>query len=125
MMMEKILELPVIRPAPAQAHPYLSIPNPLISEGLEVMKWWGLTYKMNLVWYKIREDGGPDGRGVGLLNGSYGLTGASCTASEKAAMPPENPTLVKPPKRTSAAGCRRAENVTVRTCRWAGNSRRG
>lgn len=30
------------------------------------MKAWGFTYKSNLVWYKIRKDGGPDGRGVGF-----------------------------------------------------------
>ena len=27
---------------------------------------WGFTYKTNIVWYKIRKDGGPDGRGVGF-----------------------------------------------------------
>ena len=30
------------------------------------MKRWGFTYKTNLVWYKTRKDGGPDGRGVGF-----------------------------------------------------------
>ena len=40
--------------------------NALIAEGLEVMKRWGFTYKTNLVWYKIRKDHGPDGRGVGF-----------------------------------------------------------
>ena len=30
------------------------------------MKAWGFTYKTNLVWYKVRNDGGPDGRGVGF-----------------------------------------------------------
>ena len=30
------------------------------------MKHWGFTYKTNLVWYKTRIDGGPDGRGVGF-----------------------------------------------------------
>ena len=40
--------------------------NALLQEGLEVMKAWGFTYKSNLVWYKIRKDGGPDGRGVGF-----------------------------------------------------------
>ncbi len=42
------------------------MPNALIAEGLEVMKRWGFTYKTNLIWYKIRKDGGPDGRGVGF-----------------------------------------------------------
>src|SRR5205814_5718191 len=30
------------------------------------MKVWEFTYKTNIVWYKIRKDGGPDGRGVGF-----------------------------------------------------------
>lgn len=66
MTMEEIFELPVNRLAAARAHLYLWVPNALISEGLEVMKRWGFTYKTNLVWYKIRRDGGPDGRGVGF-----------------------------------------------------------
>jgi N6-adenosine-specific RNA methylase IME4 len=38
----------------------------LVLEGLEVMRRWGFTYKTNLIWYKTRKDGGPDGRGVGF-----------------------------------------------------------
>jgi len=64
--MEEILELPVNRLAASEAHLYLWIPNALIAEGLEVMRRWGFTYKTNLVWYKVRKDGGPDGRGVGF-----------------------------------------------------------
>ena len=30
------------------------------------MKAWGFKYKTNIVWYKIRKDGGPDERGVGF-----------------------------------------------------------
>ena len=30
------------------------------------MKHWGFIYKTNLIWYKIRKDGGPDRRGVGF-----------------------------------------------------------
>jgi N6-adenosine-specific RNA methylase IME4 len=30
------------------------------------MKSWGFQYKSNIVWHKIRKDGGPDGRGVGF-----------------------------------------------------------
>jgi len=30
------------------------------------MQAWGFTYKSNIVWHKIRKDGGPDGRGVGF-----------------------------------------------------------
>ena len=31
-----------------------------------VMEEWGFTYKANLVWHKVRKDGGSDGRGVGF-----------------------------------------------------------
>jgi N6-adenosine-specific RNA methylase IME4 len=31
-----------------------------------VMENWGFTYKANLVWHKVRKDGGSDGRGVGF-----------------------------------------------------------
>ena|ERR1700722_7309022 len=30
------------------------------------MKAWGFEYKTNIVWLKVRKDGGPDGRGVGF-----------------------------------------------------------
>src|SRR3546814_9254573 len=33
---------------------------------MEVMSAWGFQYKTNLIWHKIRKDGGPDGRGVGF-----------------------------------------------------------
>lgn len=62
----EILELPIARLAAAKSHLYLWVPNALIGLGLEVMKHWGFTYKSNLIWYKIRKDGGPDGRGVGF-----------------------------------------------------------
>ncbi len=66
MEFEEILELPVREVAAARSHLYLWVPNALLAEGLEVMRRWGFTYKTNLVWYKIRRDGGPDGRGVGF-----------------------------------------------------------
>lgn len=66
MTIEEIMELPVGRLAASRSHLYLWVPNALIAEGLLVMKRWGFTYKTNLVWYKIRKDGGPDGRGVGF-----------------------------------------------------------
>jgi N6-adenosine-specific RNA methylase IME4 len=47
-------------------HLYLWCPNALLPEGLAVMQAWGFKYKSNLVWHKIRKDGGPDGRGVGF-----------------------------------------------------------
>jgi len=30
------------------------------------MKAWGFSYKSNIVWHKVRKDGGSDGRGVGF-----------------------------------------------------------
>ncbi|MGB2984826.1 MAG: MT-A70 family methyltransferase [Phycisphaerae bacterium] len=58
--------LPVAKHAREKSHLYLWCPNALVAEGLEVLKAWGFTYKTNLVWYKVRKDGGPDGRGVGF-----------------------------------------------------------
>ncbi|HLI68229.1 MAG TPA: MT-A70 family methyltransferase [Ktedonobacteraceae bacterium] len=66
MTLDDILDLPVADLSLPQSHLYLWVPNALIFEGLEVMKRWGFTYKTNLVWYKVRKDGGPDGRGVGF-----------------------------------------------------------
>ena len=63
---QEILELPVAQVAAQASHLYLWVPNALIAEGLEVMERWGFQYKTNLVWYKVRKDGGPDGRGVGF-----------------------------------------------------------
>jgi N6-adenosine-specific RNA methylase IME4 len=62
----QIAELPVDSLAAAQSHLYMWVPNALLLEGLQIMKRWGFTYKTNLVWYKVRKDGGPDGRGVGF-----------------------------------------------------------
>jgi N6-adenosine-specific RNA methylase IME4 len=66
MTLDDIYELPVARIAAEQSHLYLWCPNALLAEGLETMRRWGYTYKSNVVWYKIRKDGGPDGRGVGF-----------------------------------------------------------
>ena len=63
---EEIINLPVADIIAPIAHLYLWVPNALISLGLEVMKTWGFTYKTNLIWYKVRKDGGPDRRGVGF-----------------------------------------------------------
>ena len=64
--LEEIKELPVERIARERAHLYLWVPNALLSHGMEVLESWGFTYKTNLIWYKIRKDGGPDRRGVGF-----------------------------------------------------------
>jgi N6-adenosine-specific RNA methylase IME4 len=66
MNLKEIMGLPISRLAAAQSHLYLWVPNALLQEGLQVMEAWGFTYKSNLVWYKVRKDGGPDGRGVGF-----------------------------------------------------------
>ncbi len=66
MELQEIMDLPVGNFASAQSHLYLWIPNALLMEGLRVMKAWGFTYKANIVWFKVRKDGGPDGRGVGF-----------------------------------------------------------
>jgi N6-adenosine-specific RNA methylase IME4 len=66
MSLQEIMELPVAQLALPQSHLYLWVPNALILEGMEVMKRWGFQYKTNLVWFKIRKDNGPDGRGVGF-----------------------------------------------------------
>lgn len=66
MELKEIIELPVARLGAAQSHLYLWVPNALLQEGLRVMEAWGFTYKSNLVWHKIRKDGGSDGRGVGF-----------------------------------------------------------
>lgn len=66
MELKEILELPVAKLAAARSHLYLWVPNALLPEGLRVMEAWGFTYRSNLVWYKVRKDGGPDGRGVGF-----------------------------------------------------------
>ncbi len=62
----EIRDLPVAEVAAETAHLYLWIPNALLPDGLDVMKAWGFTYKSNIVWHKVRKDGGSDGRGVGF-----------------------------------------------------------
>lgn len=66
MKLDDILSLPVRALADDPAHLYLWVPNALLPEGLRVMEAWGFQYKANVVWHKIRKDGGPDGRGVGF-----------------------------------------------------------
>lgn len=62
----EISGLPVRDVAAPQSHLYLWVPNALLAEGLEVLRAWGFTYKSNIVWHKVRKDGGSDGRGVGF-----------------------------------------------------------
>lgn len=87
--LEEIKSIPVQDALRETAHLYLWIPNALLREGLEVMEAWGFTYKTNLVWYKVRKDGGPDRRGVGfyfrnvtelLLFGTFGKSARTLDA---------------------------------------------
>ncbi len=66
MTTDEVCTLPVEEVAGEKAHLYLWVPNALLAEGLRVMAAWGFEYKTNLVWFKTRKDGGPDGRGVGF-----------------------------------------------------------
>ena len=62
----EIKAIPLSEACADRCHLYLWVPNALLREGLEVMAAWGFVYKTNIVWHKIRKDGGPDGRGVGF-----------------------------------------------------------
>lgn len=66
MTLDEICELPLGKIIADKSHLYLWVPNALLPEGLRVMKAWGFNYKTNIVWHKIRKDGGSDGRGVGF-----------------------------------------------------------
>lgn len=61
-----ICSLPVAEISAPPSHLYLWVPNALLPEGLQVMAAWGFSYKSNIVWHKLRKDGGSDGRGVGF-----------------------------------------------------------
>ena len=66
MSLDEIKSLPVADVAAPTSHLYLWVPNALLPEGLAVLASWGFNYKSNIVWHKVRKDGGPDGRGVGF-----------------------------------------------------------
>lgn len=66
MALADICALPVEGCVEQTAHLYMWVPNALLPDGLAVMEAWGFTYKSNLVWHKVRKDGGSDGRGVGF-----------------------------------------------------------
>ncbi len=66
MTLRDICDLPVEAIVADTAHLYLWVPNALLPEGLKVMEHWGFGYKSNIIWYKVRKDGGPDRRGVGF-----------------------------------------------------------
>jgi len=66
MTLNEICALPVGEYLTDAAHCYLWVPNALLPDGLQVLAAWGFDYKSNIVWHKIRKDGGSDGRGVGF-----------------------------------------------------------
>jgi N6-adenosine-specific RNA methylase IME4 len=66
MTTEDICALPIAELTRQPAHLYLWVPNALLPDGLRVMEAWGFQYKSNIVWHKVRKDGGSDGRGVGF-----------------------------------------------------------
>lgn len=66
MTTQEICDLPVSQIAADPSHLYLWTPNALLIDGLRVMEAWGFNYKSNIVWHKVRKDGGSDGRGVGF-----------------------------------------------------------
>jgi N6-adenosine-specific RNA methylase IME4 len=66
MSIEEICALPVAHVARDRSHLYLWVPNALLPWGLQAMEAWGFDYKSNIIWHKVRKDGGPDGRGVGF-----------------------------------------------------------
>ncbi len=66
MSAKEIAALPVAELMATQSHCYLWVPNTLLADGLTVLENWGFTYKANIVWHKVRKDGGSDGRGVGF-----------------------------------------------------------
>ena len=64
--LDQIKALPVSEVSEQTSHLYLWVPNALLPDGLAVLSAWGFTYKANVVWHKVRKDGGSDGRGVGF-----------------------------------------------------------
>jgi N6-adenosine-specific RNA methylase IME4 len=66
MTISEIAALPVDQIIRQTAHLYLWVPNALLPEGIKVLTAWGFEYKSNIIWHKLRKDGGSDGRGVGF-----------------------------------------------------------
>lgn len=64
--LDDIRAMPIAALCDEVCHLYLWVPNALLPEGLQVLAAWGFDYKTNIVWHKVRKDGGPDGRGVGF-----------------------------------------------------------
>jgi N6-adenosine-specific RNA methylase IME4 len=95
--LDEIRALPIDRVTAAKAYLYLWCPNALLPEGLAVLEAWGFAYKSNLVWHKVRKDGGSDGRGWG--------EGQECAYACARAAPSES---VGKPQTRALAEARRA-----------------
>jgi hypothetical protein len=67
------------------------------------MEAWGFTYKTNIVWHKIRKDGGSDGRGVGFyFRNVTELVLLACAARMRGrSLPGADRSTTLPPKRGS------------------------
>jgi N6-adenosine-specific RNA methylase IME4 len=84
MSLDDICALPVASVVADTAHLYLWVPNALLPDGLRVLQAWGFQYKSNIVWHKVRKDGGSDGRGVGFYFRNvtelvlFGVRGKNC-----------------------------------------------
>ena len=70
MTLDDIKALPMAEIAEETSHLYLWVPNAMLPDGLTVLRAWGFQYKSNLVWHKIRKDGGSDGRGAAFTSGT-------------------------------------------------------
>ena len=88
------------------------------------MKGWGFVYKTNIVWYKTRKDGGPDGRGVGfyfrnvtemLLFGTAGKTPDIETgpAASQHHHQPESKSIRGSPVKRTRSWRRAAQDLTL------------
>lgn len=66
MTLEQICALPVAEAAAPRSHLNLWCPNAMLPEGLRVLAAWSYEYKSNLIWHRVRKNGGPDRRGVGF-----------------------------------------------------------
>lgn len=66
MSLADIQAMPVADLLDDAAHLYLWVPNALLPEGIRTLESWGFKYKSNIIWHKVRKDGGSDGRGVGF-----------------------------------------------------------
>ena len=67
MKLDEIMALPVAQISSRQRRIFIcGARTRCCPKGIAVMKAWGFNYKSNLVWHKVRKDGGSDGRGVGF-----------------------------------------------------------